>query len=279
MCNKRICFVVNIIMTKVTIQFISDIHLEFYKKELDISEFIHPCADYLAILGDLGYPESEIFKTFLAQVSKQYKKVFYVSGNHEFYTCNNPSVPTMDELNNKMKRVCNRFDNVHYLNNEEYILSDTIVLLGTTLWTNIPKSEGRRIKHAINDYKYIFVKENHYKTNVSPETITTLHHQSVEWLSKKCTNHQDKTIIVLSHHLPTFHLISPAYRYYSNNTAFASNLDYLMQKHDHINYWLCGHTHSSMQCIIHNCHCMTNPHGYPGENSNYDKRKIICVGN
>jgi hypothetical protein len=83
---------------------------------------------------------------------------------------------------------------------------------------------------------------------------------------------------VLSHHLPTFHLISPKYKNSYYNNAFASNLDYLMQNHNNINYWLCGHTHSSMHCIINNCQCMTNPHGYPGENSSFDKQKTISIG-
>lgn len=71
------------------IQVISDLHLEFMKK---LPKFLNDFkkADYLFLAGDIGYPKypeynSGIFYQFISWCCDNYKKVFYIIGNHEAY--------------------------------------------------------------------------------------------------------------------------------------------------------------------------------------------------
>lgn len=253
------------------IQFISDLHLEFYKQEIILTDFVTPCAPNLAILGDLGYPSNDNFTSFLRQASDNYQKIFFISGNHEFYNS------IMNETNNEIIRICKTFSNVYYLDNDEHVLDDNTVILGTTLWTDIPISKRSKVKNSLNDYLKIFVQEQHYRTNITPEFTTTLHHTAVKWLENKINKYYNKEIIILTHHLPSFKLIHSKYEGKDINYAFASDLDYLMENNGNIKYWLCGHTHDCMKIKINNCICITNPLGYPGENEHLEQQKIQYI--
>lgn len=257
-------------------QLISDIHLEFYK-DINILDFVSPCAPYLAICGDLGYPHLDNFKEFITQASKLYTKVFYVSGNHEYYTCKNDSLPTIEEIDNQIETICNSLGNVYYLNDKEHLLTNDIVILGTTLWTDIPEDKQMRIQQIVNDYRYIYTTEDDCKCTITSEFTTALHNDHVKWLTKKLEEHKDKKVIILTHHLPSFEMISEMYKGSDMNYAFASDLDYLIEKYDGIKFWLCGHTHSNMEVKINNCICITNPLGYKNENKHYNKERFIHI--
>lgn len=260
----------------IRIQFTSDNHLEFHK-EINILDFLTPCAPNLAILGDLGYPQLDNFKDFISQASQIYTKVFYLPGNHEFYQRGTDQLLTMQELDDKMIEICHSFSNVYYLNNKEHLLTENVIILGTILWTDIPESYQYKIKRSINDYNYIFVKEQHYKTGITPKYITELHKNNVEWLKIKLDDHHDKQIIIMTHHLPSFQMVHEKYKESDINYAFASNLNYLMEQNNNIRFWLCGHTHYNVHTKINNCECIANPYGYPGENQLYDKEKCISI--
>ena len=254
------------------LQFISDIHLEFYKTKINIKKFLTPCAPNLAILGDLGYPHSEHFADFLQQASINYQKVFFVAGNHEYYANSNKDRPTMKEIDIKIKEVCNNYNNIFYLNNDEHMLNDNTIILGTTLWSHIPDNKKRKIKNSMNDYLQIYTN---YNIHLTVEDSNHLHEKAVRWLKNKIDQYHDKNVIVLSHHLPSFQLIDKSYEGSEINYAFATDLEYLMKCN--VKYWLAGHTHFPAHIKINQCQCLVNPLGYPGENEIKDEQKIMCI--
>ena len=69
----------SVIMT-LSIQIISDIHLEIVKKFTII-----PKAPYLALLGDIGDPGTGRYSDFLREQARQFEKVFVLIGNHSCY--------------------------------------------------------------------------------------------------------------------------------------------------------------------------------------------------
>lgn len=69
----------------ISIQISSDIHLEFYgDKSIDYSQIIIPSAPILALLGDIGIPESEntIYRDFLLHMADKFELVLVIAGNH-----------------------------------------------------------------------------------------------------------------------------------------------------------------------------------------------------
>jgi predicted MPP superfamily phosphohydrolase len=257
------------------IQFVSDIHLEFYKKkDIDLNKWLIPSAPYLAILGDLGYPSQLIFKEFLKKVSEIYTAVFFVSGNHEYY---DPTKKNMDEIDTMIEEIVGSFDNVYYLNNKEYEINHNYVILGTTLWSEIPEDYTKLVSSLIGDYNYIYINNK----NVTPYEINNIYRQNVLWLENKLEEYKNKNIIILSHHLPSYSLVHKKFKGSPINCAFASKLDYLIMKYDNIKYWLCGHTHSYVRNIVNSCSCITNPYGYNEdhqiENAEFSKQKLIIM--
>ncbi|QKF94538.1 metallophosphoesterase [Fadolivirus algeromassiliense] len=269
---------INIMDNKINIQFTSDNHLEFYDDNIDYKTWLTPCAPYLAVLGDLGYPSMTNFRKFFEQVSQVYEKVFYVSGNHEYYICKNRQLQTLEQVDKEIQEICDSFLNVYYLNNKEHHLTDNIVILGTTLWSFIPANKKELMRYQINDYVYIYTTIDNIVAKITPSNTTNAHVKNVIWLSRKIEEYKDKQIIILSHHLPSFQLIHKDYQGNDMNCAFASDLDYLMNRHKHIKYWLCGHTHRNVYSKINECQCMTNPSGYKSDNNKeYDKQKVITL--
>jgi len=256
------------------IQVVSDVHLEFYG-EANLLDFVTPSAPFLAILGDLGYPKKPIYHEFIAQASAAFEKVFIVSGNHEYYNRDYADSVTMDEIDEVIDGIIKLYDNVFYLNNRVYQLSPEVIIAGTTLWHKVADFNKVEIRKQMNDYKYIYIGK---KQKLTTDYVNERFNKNVEWLTEIFNSNKNSTIIVMTHHLPSFDLISPRYHQYMElNCAFASNLDKLMIEYPNIKYWLCGHTHEPVTKQINNTTCVINPVGYRGENDIIDKARLIDI--
>jgi hypothetical protein len=90
--------------TSISIQLVSDLHLEIgYGQGSGYEGFkIVPKAETLALLGDIGAICDDRLFGFLRRQLLQFKKVFYVLGNHEFYRMNRVGHSSM--LTNNVKR-------------------------------------------------------------------------------------------------------------------------------------------------------------------------------
>ena len=234
-----------------TLQFLSDVHLE-YKNKIPT---IHPKATYLALLGDIGNPFRKNYKIFLGQASDKFEKTFIISGNHEYW-----NTTSISDTDNKISQIAENFPNVYYLNNNSHLINDYMIL-GTTLWTNIIN------KNRLGDNTKIIYD----KKLLTDNNINTLHNNSVKWLKDQISKH--KNIIVLTHHLPSFKLIIPRFhkpRYINVHDRFASDLDYLITKP--VVAWLCGHSHCQTDTYINGIYCGINAVGY---RNNEIRSKVI----
>lgn len=244
-------------------QLISDLHLEF-----GACKKIKKYADYLILAGDIGYPEHELFKEFLQNASNTFKKVFYVTGNHEYYQNwkkgKNIKINSIDETNKIINDIINEVGhNVYFLNNSFHDLDDNLRIVGSTLWTNIlPNSK------SINDSYQIYFDE---KTLINDEYINKLHKINLEFISEqiKNANDENKKLVLVTHHLPSYQLILEKYKtlfYLPYNSHFASDLDYLIK--EPIKVWCAGHSHGFNHKLINGVECYINAYGYPNENRN-----------
>jgi len=102
------------------IQYISDIHLEF----LTNTPKVIPRADVLCLVGDIGYPFSKIYKKFLTEMNNLFKKVFLITGNHEYYNLGPNFGKDMLMIEEKIQKVIteNNLNNITFLNDtyEDY---------------------------------------------------------------------------------------------------------------------------------------------------------------
>jgi len=102
-----------------------------------------------------------------------------------------------------------------------------------------------------------------------------MHFECRDWLQKEILSRPDKTIIVVSHHLPSFQYIASRFRGSPINSAFASDLDHLI-KQENVKYWFYGHSHASRDVIDMGCNLVANPYGYSRhENTDYNRNLAV----
>jgi predicted MPP superfamily phosphohydrolase len=253
--------------SKITFQYFSDIHLEFFDDphKIDLLN-IKPCAPYLIIAGDVDnicHQVQHKYERFLNHISPLFKYIFIISGNHEYYRTIGKKQHIdkwLKYIDDNIRTITKKFDNVIYLQNETFDIPDTdITIFGTTLWSEISRDEKREVRGVLSDYTYI--------PNFGINKPTELFNTSITSLTNALETKKDRKFVVISHHLPSYDLIHPKYKYSGYNSAFASDVKFVND--EHIVAWVAGHTH----CPMESGKFHVNPIGYPRENMfvNYNK--------
>ena len=235
------------------IQYVSDIHLEFMTKIPKINVM----ADVLCLAGDIGYPYSGIYKDFLIKMNNSFKKVFIITGNHEYYMSGKNDNRSMDEINQMIYGLIkiHNLTNTTFLNNS-YEMYNDYLFVGTTLWSKIPSMNMNDIAR-MNDFKMI--------KNMSFDTYNLLHIKNRNFIENDILSKFDKNkIIMMTHHLPSFKLIADEYIQSDYNCFYASECDKFFV--NPIVAWIYGHTHTPSVNIINDIQFVCNPKGYPSEN-------------
>lgn len=252
----------------IKIQYFSDLHLEFIEpnKIRKIYKNIIPNAEICVLAGDIGLPFQQSYTDFLIYMNNIFKHIFLITGNHEYYQIKENSNKTIEEINNKINEIIlsNNLNNIHFLNNSSFDLNN-YRFIGTTLWSKIFLP-----KYTVNDKINIH--------NFSVENNNKLFNENYEFIEEEIKKAEidNKKLIVITHHVPSFNLINDKYKtgYMSlYNQCFASQCDSLIK--EPILCWIYGHTHMKDSNKINNIDCLVNPIGYPGENNSTDFNKII----
>ena len=256
------------------IKIFSDIHLDQYVAG---QYFPHlGTGDTLILAGDIlcarhfktdGYLHS-VYDTFLNDCSKNYDKVLYVKGNHEFYGYNYEGA--------HKKILDNLPDNFHLLENETIKIGN-VIFIGFTFWTDFRKENPLEMMDAqsyMNDYKVIRITSNYRKLNTN-DTLQ-FHKDSKQYLLNKLDELKDEEVFVISHHSPTLQSIAPEYKN-SCNGAYCSDLDDLILDHPNIKHWVFGHSHTAMDFNIGDCRVINNAVGYPGQDTKYNPHLFVTI--
>lgn len=263
-------------MTKITIQVFSDLHLEFYKNFAKIQ----PLAPYLFLAGDIGTIDSIYdikVENFLSYCSKNWEKIFYVLGNHEFYqtSVQIKKKKTFQELKEIYKNICNKFPNVILLDDTFCEIVPGLNVYGTTLWTG-NYGFSHNPNHSLNDYNMIAIKSTNHDANNSNMLITEEFVNDMsskqfdlmsEYLNTNANTNTTKTIIIT--HFPPF-------RNGSSNPIYSSQLPQMANyfswsnAHTKLNCsnvvgWICGHTHWSFDLMDGGVRFISNQLGYKEE--------------
>ena len=236
---------------KLCIQYISDLHLEFGKKH----EPDYTGADVLCLPGDIGYPFSSSYESFLCEQVHYFKKIFIIAGNHEYYQMKSQRGKSMEEIQQKivdiidtpaLKGVVSFLDNSY----EDFM---GVRFAGTTLWSRLAADSDTT---GFNDFNQI--------GEMTVPLYNELHCCAREFLSGPDIAESPLPVCVLSHHLPLMELIDSKYvRYAEQNQFFASDCSHLISPP--IRAWIYGHTHTPNCTVRDGVEFVCNPVGYPGE--------------
>jgi len=246
------------------LRYFSDLHLEFIKPN-KIEQFIKkipPGIDEICVLaGDIGNPYQSNYDIFMNFISKNFKKVFIIPGNHEYYN----KTKSIQETNDFMKDYFEKFNNIRFLNNN-YEIYDTYCFIGTTLWSKIT-NPNYEINDVYNIPNFDYIQYNR------------LNMLSVDFLEDTLQNNEK--CIVITHHVPSFSLIDVKYKTQKMqpyNQWFYCDMDSLMEtQKDKIECWIYGHTHTPSNVIKNGIPFLCNPIGYPNENSKLDFQKHFIL--
>lgn len=234
------------------LRYLSDLHLEFIKSH-KIEQFIKkipPGIDEICILaGDIGNPYQSNYDIFMTFISKNFKKIFVISGNHEYYN----KTKTIEETN--------EFLNNNYENYENYCF------IGTTLWSKITNPI-----YEINDVYNI--------PNFDYIQYNRLNMLSVDFLEDALQHNEN--CIIITHHMPSSSLIDIKYKtkeMLPYNQWFYCNMDEFIEiNKNKIKCWIYGHTHTPSNVIINDIPFLCNPIGYPNENKKLNFETTINIG-
>lgn len=241
--------------TTMRIRYLSDLHTEFYDL-LALNRLlmrIKPSKDEVCVCaGDIGsiVHSRKNYDITLSYLSKQFKQVFVINGNHEYYNGDNK---TMEQVNALMKTYFEEksFANVQWLNNTTYKYED-VTFIGTTLWTHVQPETPE-----INDTRYI--------PGLTRDIYNNNHQVCKEWL-RSLIPLPSKSVII-THHMPSPQLVAPKYRDAKINSWFHCNMEKFIENNKNsIACWIYGHTHTASEQHISGVPMLCNPHGYPGEN-------------
>jgi len=266
----------------VKIYFLSDLHIDYNEMSKDNYDILFKNIEqnnYLIIAGDLCEIRNDIkIHEFFDYTTKLFKKIIYIAGNHEYY--NN----TLDD--NIIRDQIKMYNNVTFLQNDFIEFEeDKIVIYGTTLWTGTSNNIllDFYVRDTMTDYKCIYQK-NYNKIPVTRQQMINLHENMFYKLYnflEDIDEDNNYIKIIVTHHVPSYNLISEEYINDNCLSGYATNLNEKLKKIN-FDYWICGHTHKSKEYELDlnngkKAKFYINPYGYDKENKLFEPNKYINI--
>lgn len=259
-------------------QILSDLHLEVNREYHSFE--IPVCSNYLILAGDIGrLVDYEDYLVFLEKQTRNFKTVFLVLGNHEFFGL---SFDAALEKARKLEEEPSLNRRLVWLHQRRVQLPDSkTTILGCVLWSHIPEMAKDIVRSKTKDFKHIedWTADQHNAVHSSDLTwlrreLDKIHHETQERPSEK------RSIIVITHHAPSLQGTSnPKYENSPWSSAFATDL--LSQGWNGINTWVFGHTHYSTEFHKNGIFSVSNQRGYTISQSDkpggFDPKKVIRV--
>jgi predicted phosphodiesterase len=235
----------------VIIQYISDIHLE-HLSSIPFEKISRlENATVFVLAGDIGRPNSKLYKELIEWASATFEHVLVVLGNHECYGS------SVDEAFDELKNAAEGFGNVHVLHRTVWMHpNQKLVFAGATLWSEMNEQAYK----LLNDRQYI----SSYKTSqrMMHTDFLRLHKEDLKFFENVLKDYNLYHIVCISHHAP---LVKMNGKYEGNevSTGFCTDLSRLFKPP--LAAWICGHTHQSICIKENNISCVSNCLGYKFE--------------
>ena len=249
------------------IQYASDLHLEFSDNSRYLKQNpLRPVGDILVLAGDIGYLNDDNYSKhpFWDWVSDNYRQVIVAVGNHELYKY-------FDLAKMPQGLVCAIRDNVkcYY---DAVVRIENVDFIISTLWAKILLEDAYLTEHYVSDFRRIL----HNNEPLTWDNFNREHDKCFSFIQNEVSKSAAEHIVVVTHHVPSFQLVSPDFTGSKINGAFTVELEKYI-KHSPIEYWIYGHSHRNIDKIIGKTKCVTNQLGYVSHNEHlsFDLGKII----
>lgn len=253
-----------------SLQYASDLHLEFAENSSYLRR--HPLqvtGDILVLAGDIGYLGDDIYSKhpFWDWASDNYSRTVVIPGNHEFYRAFD--IDTLyDGWTNQIR------PNVTCYYNAVIPVCPGAELIATTLWSKIRPDDAFVTEMSVTDFHRIRSGE----TLLNWERFNEEHRRCRAFLEKSVAESKAQHIIVATHHVPSFQLLSPEFKQSPYNGAFTVEMgDYIAASP--IEYWIYGHSHRNIDAVIGGTRCVSNQLGYVihNEQMTFDPAKTVVL--
>jgi hypothetical protein len=202
-------------------------------------------------------------------------EVVAVAGNHEYYGRCLP-----EELEAGRARAQEL--GVHLLENDAVTLGSGLRVIGATGWTDyelfgpgLRLPAMRAAADVMRDHKRIKWRREPW-LRFRPEEARALHLQSRAYIDAELAKAHDGPTLVVTHHAPTIEAVAPQFQRSLTSAAYASELTPLIDRHQP-EWWVSGHTHTSMNLRRGRTRQISNPCGYGDENPFFDPLFTIEV--
>ena len=135
--------------SSVSFQVLSDLHLEINRQYLSYE--IPDCAEHLILAGDIGrFRDYDDYRSFLQKQTAQFKLVFLIPGNHEFY--NGTFAAGLERARQLEREPCFN-GRLIVLHQKRFDVPDSCVtILGCTLWSRVPNELTNVVRSKIKDF-------------------------------------------------------------------------------------------------------------------------------
>lgn len=276
------------------VDYISDLHLDFWIKQLQASPKMDKKLDWFMntiqakggdvfiIAGDLGHYYAQD-TTFLKRVKELYSHVILVPGNHDMYlvSTNQRKKYMYKSLNRilEMKKFC-RENDIIYLDGNAVVI-DGYSFAGTGMSWDRSFAENllervvtdtellNKYNVYMNDANLIFGDGDHIRVPGIYGSHVVRSFDPLKFFDTEYDKLQkiDQVDVMISHYGPvTPEDMREKYKYDFSTTFFyfdgRSEVERINPK-----FWVYGHTHDKANFTYKETNMLCNPLGYPGENT------------
>lgn len=247
---------------------ISDLHLEFgvpfkHKPPEDV--------DVVVCAGDVLTKGIKPSVEWLRQNIGHTKPVVFTAGNHEFYGASvNESLNAAEALGPA----------VYFLENRTVEIGG-VHFVGGTLWSDFhlfgfnPEVAMSYAAHDMNDYKKIKLSKTPY-VKFKPTHAYRKHVETRKFIASELRRLRGQKVVVVTHHAPSSRSIASGYRTDPISASYASDMEELIFETGPA-LWVHGHVHHRNDYLLDTCRVVSNPRGYPGENTGFDPSFTVQV--
>jgi Icc-related predicted phosphoesterase len=258
------------------LQIFSDLHCDVRRTKPIV---IGADVDVVACAGDVCEGAENAFLELRRIVPERIPIVFTL-GNHEFY----------HHFINEELEAARSFAaqyNIYVLENDVTVIGG-VRFVGATMWTNYRifgdhnvATAMRAARDGMNDHRLIGWRKDPWQ-RFRPQEALLLHTKSRAFFAETLAQPFAGDTVALTH---TAHIGSVEDRYRSDilTGAFANDFSELFEiDNSHevggLSLWIHGHIHASADYRIGATRVIANPHGYGGENPNFNPTLIVEVG-